>query len=278
MSTLQKADRVRKPAIPSSGWRWNRISPLGVFKKSIVIILFLLLWELFSRLNLVDRLFLPPFTDVVRAWWGIVVSGELQYHFESSIFRSIFGFSIALLTAIPLGLLVGWYPAARDFLQPFLELFRNTAALALLPVFILILGIGEMSKVAIVTFACFWPVLLNTITAVRDVDPLLIKSARSMNLDSYKLFYKVILPASIPTIFTGIRMAGTSAILVLIAAEMVGAKAGLGYYITYTQYNFLIPEMYAGIATISILGLGINYGLVSIERRLSRWKQEPNQP
>jgi len=278
MSTLQKADRVRKPAIPSSGWRWNRISPLGVFKKSIVIILFLLLWELFSRLNLVDRLFLPPFTDVVRAWWGIVVSGELRYHFESSIFRSIFGFSIALLTAIPLGLLVGWYPAARDFLQPFLELFRNTAALALLPVFILILGIGEMSKVAIVTFACFWPVLLNTITAVRDVDPLLIKSARSMNLDSYKLFYKVILPASIPTIFTGIRMAGTSAILVLIAAEMVGAKAGLGYYITYTQYNFLIPEMYAGIATISILGLGINYGLVSIERRLSRWKQEPNQP
>ena len=278
MSTLQKADRVRKPAIPSSGWRWNRISPLGVFKKSIVIILFLLLWELFSRLNLGDRLFLPPFTDVVRAWWGIVVSGELRYHFESSIFRSIFGFSIALLTAIPLGLLVGWYPAARDFLQPFLELFRNTAALALLPVFILILGIGEMSKVAIVTFACFWPVLLNTITAVRDVDPLLIKSARSMNLDSYKLFYKVILPASIPTIFTGIRMAGTSAILVLIAAEMVGAKAGLGYYITYTQYNFLIPEMYAGIATISILGLGINYGLVSIERRLSRWKQEPNQP
>lgn len=278
MSTLQKADRIRKPAIPSSGWRWNRISPIGVFKKSIVIILFLLLWELSSRLNLVDRLFLPPFTDVVRAWWGIVVSGELRYHFESSIFRSVFGFAVALATAIPLGLLVGWYPAARDFLQPFLELFRNTAALALLPVFILILGIGEMSKVAIVTFACFWPVLLNTITAVRDVDPLLVKSARSMNLDSYNLFCKVILPASIPTIFTGIRMAGTSAILVLIAAEMVGAKAGLGYYITYTQYNFLIPEMYAGIATISILGLGINYGLVSIERRLSRWKQEPNQP
>ena len=278
MSTLQKADRIRKSAIPSSGWRWNRISPLGVFKKSIVIILFLLLWELTSRFDLVDRLFLPPFTDVVRAWWGIVISGELRYHFESSIFRSVFGFTIALATAVPLGLLVGWYPAARDFLQPFLELFRNTAALALLPVFILILGIGEMSKVAIVTFACFWPVLLNTITAVRDVDPLLVKSARSMNLDSYKLFCKVILPASIPTIFTGIRMAGTSAILVLIAAEMVGAKAGLGYYITYTQYNFLIPEMYAGIATISILGLGINYGLVSIERRLSRWKQEPNRP
>ncbi|REK52779.1 MAG: ABC transporter permease [Thermobacillus sp.] len=276
MTSLHKTESIGKPVtIPSRLW-WNRFSLLGALKKSIVILLFLLLWEFSSRINLVDRLFLPPFSDVVQAWWNMMVSGELWYHFESSIFRSVFGFSLALLTAIPLGLLVGWYPLARDLLQPFLELFRNTAALALLPVFILILGIGEVSKVAIVTFACFWPVLLNTISAVRDVDPLLIKSARSMNLGSFKLFCSVILPASIPTIFTGIRMAGTGAILVLIAAEMVGAKAGLGYYITYAQYNFLISEMYAGILTISLLGLLINYGLVSIERRLSRWKQEPN--
>ena len=135
--------------------------------------------------------------------------GELWRHFEASILRSLFGFLLALVVAIPLGLVIGWYPLARDLFTPILELFRNTAALALLPVFILILGIGEVSKIAIVLFACTWPVLLNTISAVKNVDPLLIKSARSMNISSFKLFYKVILPASVPTIFTGIRMAGT---------------------------------------------------------------------
>lgn len=246
----------------------------GIFKKSILLILFFIVWEMAPILELVNPAFFPRFTDVVVAWWQLLVSGELWTHFQASIIRSIFGFSLALVIAIPLGLLIGWYPLARDLFSPLLELFRNTAALALLPVFILLLGIGEVSKVSIIVFACTWPILLNTIAAVKNVDPLLIKSARSMNFSSFKLFYKVILPASVPTIFTGIRMAGTGAILVLIAAEMVGAKEGLGYFITYAQYNFLIPEMYAGILTISILGLIINQILVSLEKRFSRWKQE----
>lgn len=247
-----------------------------VFKQSIVIILLLVLWEVAPRLGMVDQTFFPPFSVVVQAWWGLVISGELWSHFQASILRSVSGFAIALLVAIPLGLLIGWYPLAKDLLNPILELFRNTAALALLPVFILLLGIGEISKIAIVIFACTWPILLNTIAAVRNVDPLLIKSARSMNISSFTLFYKVILPASIPTIFTGIRMAGTGAILVLIAAEMVGAKEGLGFLINYAQFNFQIPEMYAGIITISLLGLMINAVLVSLERRFSSWKSDLN--
>jgi len=246
-----------------------------LFKQSIVLIALFLLWEISPRIGLVDEAFFPRFSSVLIAWWEMVKSGELFAHFSASITRSIFGFGLALVIAIPLGLLIGWYPLARDLLNPVLELFRNTAALALLPVFMLLLGIGETSKISIILFACTWPILLNTIAAVGSVDPLLIKSARSMNISSFKLFYKVILPASVPTMFTGIRMAGSSAILILIAAEMVGAKEGLGYLITYSQYNFMIPEMYAGILTISVLGLFINYGLLSIEKRLSRWKQDP---
>ena len=151
-------------------------------------------------------------------------------------------------------------------------MFRNTAALALLPVFVLILGIGEESKIALVIYACTFPILLNTISGVRTVDPLLIKSAASLGFSSIRLFQKVVLPAAVPTIFTGIRMAAASSILVLIAAEMVGAKAGLGYLITASQLNFQIPNMYAGIVAISLLGLTINAILVLIERRLSRWR------
>ncbi|WP_337100449.1 ABC transporter permease [Paenibacillus sp. YIM B09110] len=247
-----------------------------LIKQSVVIVLLIVFWELAPRIGVFDPAFFPPFSDVVNALWGLIVSGELFDHFAASMLRSLAGFSLALLVAIPLGLIIGWYPLARELLNPVLELFRNTAALALLPVFMLVLGIGETSKIAIVLFACTWPILLNTIAAVGNVDPLLIKSARSMNVPPFKLFLKVILPASVPTIFTGIRMAGTGAILVLIAAEMVGAKEGLGYLITYSQYNFQIPEMFAGILTIALLGLLINQGLTVTERKFSKWKQQVN--
>ena len=273
MVILNKSAQLNEPSKPQKPATQSLSILVKAFKKSIVLILFVLFWEVAPQLGLVEKTFLPSFSEVVRAWWDLLLTGELWRHFEASILRSVFGFALALVVAIPLGLVIGWYPLARDLLTPILELFRNTAALALLPVFILLLGIGEVSKISIVLFACTWPVLLNTISAVKNVDSLLIKSARSMNISSFKLFYKVILPASVPTIFTGIRMAGTGAILVLIAAEMIGAKAGLGYFITYSQYNFLIAEMYAGIITISLLGLLINYGLSSAERYFSRWKQ-----
>lgn len=273
MVTVNKARQINESSKPQRTTTKTLPGFVNAFKKSIVLILFVLLWELVPQLGLVEKTFLPPFSEVVRTWWQLLLNGELWRHFEASILRSLFGFVLALVIAIPLGLVIGWYPLARDLLTPILELFRNTAALALLPVFILLLGIGEVSKISIVLFACTWPVLLNTISAVKNVDPLLIKSARSMNISSFKLFSKVILPASVPTIFTGVRMAGTGAILVLIAAEMIGAKAGLGYFITYSQFNFLIAEMYAGIITISLLGLLINYGLSSAERYFSRWKQ-----
>nr|WP_245347815.1 ABC transporter permease [Oceanobacillus polygoni] len=243
-----------------------------VFKKTIIILLFALIWEVAPRLGWVDAVFLPPLSEVLVAWLELLRSGDLFTHFSASITRSFLGFILALAIAIPLGLLIGWYPIVHELFSPILELFRNTAALALLPVFILILGIGETSKVAIILFACLWPLLLNTINAVRNVDPLLIKCAKSMNLTPFQLFYKVIIPASIPTIFTGIRLAGTSSILVLIAAEMVGAKEGLGFFISYTQFNFQIAEMYAGIVTISLLGLLLNQFLITLERRFSRWK------
>ncbi|RLL45499.1 ABC transporter permease [Oceanobacillus piezotolerans] len=244
----------------------------NAFKKMIIILLFAVIWEVAPRIGLVDAIFLPPLSEVLVAWFELIRSGDLFTHFSASITRSFLGFILAIAIAIPLGLMIGWYPIVHELFSPILELFRNTAALALLPVFILILGIGETSKVAIILFACLWPLLLNTINAVRNVDPLLIKCAKSMNLTSFQLFYKVIIPASVPTIFTGIRLAGTSSILVLIAAEMVGAKEGLGFFISYTQFNFQIAEMYAGIITISLLGLLLNQLLVSLEKRFSRWK------
>lgn len=238
------------------------------------ILLFLLLWEL-GPLYLAPpstRVFLPPLHEVLAALGALIAKGQLQNHLAASLTRSASGFGIAVVAAVALGLLVAWYRALDRFLNPLLEVFRNTAALALLPVFTLLLGIGETSKISIVAYAAFFPVLLNTIAGVRTVDPLLVRAARSLGLSNFELFQKVILPSAVPTIFTGIRMAGTSSILVLIAAEMVGAKAGLGYLIVNSQSSFLIPDMYAGILTVSLLGLLVNYLLVAVERHFSRWR------
>jgi NitT/TauT family transport system permease protein len=242
--------------------------------KSLAVLLFLALWEV-GPLYLAGpstRVFLPPLHEVLAAGAKLVDSGQLQNHLQASLSRSLSGFSIAVVSAVVLGLLIAWYGWLNSFLNPLLELFRNTATLALLPVFTLLLGIGEESKITIVAYAAFFPVLLNTIAGVRTVDPLLIRAAKSLGLNSFRLFQKVILPSAVPTIFTGIRMAGTSSILVLIAAEMVGAKAGLGYLIVNSQMSFLIPDMYAGILTVSVLGLLVNLLLVSLERHFSRWR------
>nr|WP_277606523.1 ABC transporter permease [Acinetobacter higginsii] len=244
------------------------------FKRSAAILLFLAIWEIVPRIGLVDSAFLPAFSTVLLSGWGLIQNGQLLTHLQASLIRSLSGFIFAIIVAIPLGLAIGWYTRFSEFLSPLLEVFRNTAALALLPVFILFLGIGESSKIALVTYACTWPILLNTISGVRNVDPLLIKSARTMGLSSIQLFRKVILPAAIPTIFVGVRLAGSFSVLMLIAAEMVGAKAGLGYLINYAQYNFQIPEMFFGIISITTIGLLFNYSLLAIEKRLTAWKIE----
>jgi NitT/TauT family transport system permease protein len=245
---------------------------LSVLTRSYVILAFLAAWELAPRLHLVEPAFLPPLSEVLTTGWSLVKSGELLQHVRASLSRSLIGFALAIVSGVPLGFLIGWYKGVANTLNPLLEALRNTAALALLPVFILLLGIGETSKIALILYACSWPILLNTVSAVRSVDPLLIKSARTMGLGSAQLFRKVILPASVPSIFVGIRLAGATSLVVLVAAEMIGAKAGLGYMIIYAQYNFQIPHMYFGILTITVIGVVFNALLHSIERHFTAWK------
>lgn len=237
-----------------------------------ILLALAILWEAAPRLGLTDATFLPPLTEVLAAGWELALNGQLYEHVGASLFRALSGFAIAIAYAIPLGLAIGWYRRVADGLNPLIEVLRNTAPLALLPVFILLLGIGEVSKVALVIYSCSWPLLLNTISAVQQVDPLLVKSARTMGATPLQLFRMVILPASVPTIFVGVRLASASSILVLVASEMVGAKAGLGYLIIYSQYNFQIAQMYFGILAITAIGLAFNFALERLEKRFTAWK------
>jgi NitT/TauT family transport system permease protein len=245
---------------------------VGSLGRTGLLLTVLAAWEALPRLHAVDATFLPPLSAILSAGWQLLETGQLGQHVLASVGRALAGFAIAIGLAVPLGLAIGCSKRVAALLNPLIEVLRNTAALALLPVFILFLGIGESSKVALVVYACSWPILLNTISGVQSVDPLLVKSARSMGLSRLALFRKVMLPAAVPTVFVGIRLAGAYSLVVLVAAEMIGAKAGLGYLIIYAQYNFQIPNMYVGILALMVLGVTFNHLLLLVERRFTAWK------
>ncbi|GHS98502.1 ABC transporter permease [Synergistales bacterium] len=246
---------------------------LGFFKRTLAIFVFLAVWEALPQFGFIDPFFLPPFSKVAATIYAMILSGEFFTHLAASLKRALSGFALGFTVAVSLGLLVGWFRPLEKFLDPLLQAFRQTSALALFPVFILFFGIGETAKIAIIYWGVQWPILLNTITGVKNVEPLLIKSARSMAASNSVIFFHVVLPASLPYIFTGARLSATTSILILIAAEMVGAKAGLGFLVFDAQQKFEIPRMYAGILLMSMLGFTANYLILHLERKYTSWKQ-----
>lgn len=240
---------------------------------SLGILLFLALWEALPRLGLVNPGYLSPPTVVLQSILDLARDGSLARHLGASLLRSLAGLLLAIGAGVLLGLLMGWFIRLERLLDPLLQLFRQTSALALFPVFILFLGIGEASKIAIIFWASFWPILLNTISGVKQVDGLLVNSALSMGANRRFLFLKVVLPAASPSIFTGIRLAGAYSITALVAAEMIGAHSGLGFLTLNSQEVFQIPSMYAGILLLAVVGLALNALLALLEARLLRWRR-----
>lgn len=242
--------------------------------KAAGIIITLLLWEAAPWLELVDATYIAPPTEVFQSLTALLLSGELMIHTFSSLQRVLAGLILAILMGIGLGIFIGLFKKIEYALDYLFQTFRQMSAFALFPIFILFFGIGEVSKTVIVFWASLWPVLLNTISSVKGVDQLYIDSVKSMGASRWYIFLKVILPASAPGIFTGIRLGGSYAIMALVAAEMIGAQSGLGYLVLYSQETFNISDMYAAIIGLALLGLALNWFLGFVETRMTGWQQK----
>jgi NitT/TauT family transport system permease protein len=253
---------------------WERIEP--VVRNLAAIVAFLLLWELAPRLGLINRTFLPPFSEIVVKGVQYALEGKLLPQIVVSVERALGGFGLGVATAVPLGILLGWYRPLEAYLNPLLQLLRQTNPVSLFPAFILFFGIGYATSIAIIYWVVVWPILLGTVNGVRHVDPALVRYARSVGLPSWQLLVKVVLPSAIPSIVTGTRLAATYSFLMLVVSEMVGASSGLGYLIVNAQYLMSIHLLYVGVIVLALLGILSNWGLVWLERRLTRWKQDIN--
>ncbi|MCW2277698.1 ABC transporter permease [Heliophilum fasciatum] len=244
------------------------------FANSAAIIVFLLLWEIAPRVGWVEQTFIAPPSVALATIGKWLVKGTLIKHVGVSLSRALLGFILAMMVGIPLGFLLGgWYRTFERIVTPVLRLMGEVNPFALFPVFILLFGIGEVSKISMIFWVCLWPILFNTVTGVKNVDPLLIKSAHSMGVRQNALFFKVILPSAAPNIFHGVKMSSGLAFFMLIAAEMIGASSGLGWLVWNAQNNYQIPDLFGATMVISVLGLSINQLFAWAERRLLAWKQ-----
>jgi NitT/TauT family transport system permease protein len=254
-------------------------SPLAALHDRLLdwygMIALLLLWEAAPRLGWIDSQFFPPPSVIVLAGWQLAGTGELFVHIGVSLQRTIQGLLCAIALAIPLAFVLGgWFPRLTRFLSPLLNLFGQINAFSLFPLFVLFFGIGELAKFSIIFWSCLWPILFTTLAGIQGVEPLFVKVARSMGSGRLTLFLKVLLPGALPSIFTGVRIGATVAFLMLIAAEMVGAKSGLGWMVMNAQVNYLIPRLYLAAVIIALLGMALNYGIQCLEGRVVKWKEE----
>jgi NitT/TauT family transport system permease protein len=204
----------------------------------------------------------------------MTLRGDLSRHFLISLRRVLIGLSVSVAVGSVLGLFIGYFKSIERCLNLLFQSFRQMSAFALFPVFILLFGLGELSKTIIIFWASLWPILLNTATGVKNVDKVLVRSAISMGASKGFIFRKIILPAAAPEIFTGIRLGSSYCVMAVVAAEMIGATSGLGYLVIYSEETFNVPEMYGGIVGLAILGLGLNWVLHSLEHFFTSWKEE----
>jgi ABC-type nitrate/sulfonate/bicarbonate transport system permease component len=212
-----------------------------------------------------------PFTTAVSNAISIVLGPVLVDDVLPSVFRVIVGFVGAATFGLLAGLIVGSVPRLLPWVNPLIEFGRAIPPPLLLPIVLLIFGIGEQLVITVVVIAAFWPVLISTIDGIRRVDPTLLATAESIHLSRAARSFLVRLPAALPSIMSGLRVALGFSMIMMVVAEMLGAANGIGYLIMYSQQTFNVPETYGAVLLLAILGLCFDATFVGIERRALAW-------
>lgn len=237
----------------------------------ILIGLFLFLWQELSVNEIVHPIYIPPVTKIFRALLEITISGELPMHYLHSFARTFLGYFIATVLAVALGIIIGWSRTAFNLTEPITELCRPVPSPAIIPMIILLLGIGNEMKIFIITWACFWPILVNTVDGVRAVDRVLVDTARTFGSTQWEILKKIIMPAASPNIVTGMRIALAVALILTVISEMVAGRNGIGFYILDSERTFRVPEMYAGTFSLAAVGYALNRVFVAADNRFMSW-------
>lgn len=228
------------------------------------------LWWLASALNPTT---LPSPAAVASRFLEQVAAGSLQEHVLASMQRVLLGFVIGSGLAIPLGFLMGWYRPIRAILEPWTQFFRTIPPLALIPLMIVLLGIGEVPKVAVISLAAFLVSIVATFQGVLNVDKTLINAGRVLGASDLVIFRSIVIPASTPFIMVGLRQGLGSAWATVVAAELIAAQLGLGFMMQRAQIYYDLPTIFVGVVIIGLLGLVMDRLLLWADSVLTSWQE-----
>lgn len=229
----------------------------------VVLITF---WQYLANTGEINTHLIPSPMMIVRNFREIILNGRLEKNLSVSIVRVVVGFVMGASMGLVIGFFMGLFKKVNLLLTLFVSIFRPIPIIALIPVFILILGIGESSKYAIIAVGSFWSVLLNTINGVENVDAKLLEIGYAYRIPRIEQVFRIVLPSALPSILTGIRLGVGSAWISVVAAEMIAASRGIGYMITYARDNSQVSTMYAGVLTIGVVGLFIDRVLITMQK------------
>jgi len=234
----------------------------------------LALWEVASRLAILSPRYFPPPTVVGSSLVWSVTAGDLGEHLAITVTRLAGAFAIAALLGVPLGLLMGRVRPVRDALDPYIAFLFPVPKIALLPFLLIVLGVGEPAFVLTGAISAFFQIVISTLAGVQTMDPRLLEVGHNYGARGARLFYTVILPAALPSIFTGLRLGLGLALVAVVAVEFIAAKSGLGHLV-YRHWQMLsTTEMYGAFALVGALGLLLTRGLRTLQARVLTWQEE----
>ena len=230
------------------------------------------LWEAGSRSGVISPIALPAPSEAIAALADLVRTGMLWRHLEASLSRLLIGWSLGTVLGVALGLAIGLFSAVRAGISPLVSALFPIPKIALLPLFVVWFGIGEGSKVATIVFGTFFPTVVATYGGVDNVDRNLVRMGQSFGLTRASMVGKIILPGALPAILSGARISASIAIILLVAAEMIGAEYGVGAYILTAGALFALDQLIAGVTLLSLIGLTVAWAIGRAERTFLDWR------
>ncbi|WP_169545155.1 ABC transporter permease [Sneathiella aquimaris] len=254
-------------------YRGGGFSPKPMRAVAPVVFVFLIgFWEMGSRSGWISPLVLPAPSEAFNAFMELFHSGLLAQHMSASLQRLIVGWISGSLLGLAFGLAAGLFSLARGGIVPLVAAIFPIPKIALLPLFIIWFGIGEESKIATILFGTFFPTVIAVYGGVDNVDRGLIRMGQSFNLSWWSIVWKIILPGAMPAILSGFRISASIGIILLVAAEMIGAEYGIGAYILLAGNLMALDQLVAGVTILSVLGLSVSWLIGRAERFLLRWR------
>jgi len=228
-------------------------------------------WEFAARAEWVNPLLVPPLSRVLGILWDLIASGQIPWQIVVSMKRAAIGYFLAAAVFIPLGIFMGLSERIRRLTEVVVEVLRPVPPPALIPLAMLFFGLEDGMKIFVIFFSCAWPILLNALDGVRQIDPVLLHTARTFHVSRAKSILQIVLPAAMPQILTGLRVSLPITLILVVISEMVGSTDGIGYFILDSQRRFKVAQMYAGMLALAILGYLLNQLFDLAYRRLLPW-------